>query len=165
MSSAIAAAKRRRAFNQENNNRTMNTTTSSDSMASTTSSTTSSTSSSAPEPIREKPKTINEFIKDLDVRVTGLQEHTNGVIDEYESRFTILAEEIANIKDILIKLQSFSMEINKELHNERIRILSDVDLKIGESENADESDSQSQENAELSSPSKSSEEYEAPTFS
>lgn len=161
MSSAIAAAKRRRAFNQENNNRTMNTTTSSDSMASTTSSTTSS----APEPIREKPKTINEFIKDLDVRVTGLQEHTNGVIDEYESRFTILAEEIANIKDILIKLQSFSMEINKELHNERIRILSDVDLKIDESENADESDSQSQENAELSSPSKSSEEYEAPTFS
>lgn len=161
MSSAIAAAKRRRAFNQENNNRTMNTTTSSDSMASTT----SSTSSSAPEPIREKPKTINEFIKDLDVRVTGLQDHTNGVIDEYESRFTILAEEIANIKDILIKLQSFSMEINKELHNERIRILSDVDLKIDESENADESDSLSQENTELSSPSKSSEEYEAPTFS
>lgn len=161
MSSAIAAAKRRRAFNQENNNRTMNTTTSSDSMASTT----SSTSSSVPEPIREKPKTINEFIKDLDVRVTGLQEHTNGVIDEYESRFTILAEEIANIKDILIKLQSFSMEINKELHNERIRILSDVDLKIDESENADESDSLSQENTELSSPSKSSEEYEAPTFS
>ena len=158
MSSAIAAAKRRRAFNQENNNRTMSSTPSTDSMASTT-------SSARPEPIREKPKTINEFIKDLDTKLTGLQEHTNGVIDEYESRFTILAEEIANIKDVLIKLQSFSMEINKELHNERIRILSDVDLKIDESENADESDSQSQENAELSSPSKSSEEYEAPTFS
>ena len=33
------------------------------------------------------------------------------------------------MKDVIIKVQSFSMEINKDLHNERIRVLSDMDSK------------------------------------
>lgn len=108
MSSAIAAAKRRRAVPEQvsRNNNIISTPT--------------------PSP-PNKPVTINEFIMNLDNKLNSLETNTNSVIQEYESRFTMLAEEIADIKDVIIKLQSFSMEINKDLHNERIRILSDIE--------------------------------------
>ena len=48
------------------------------------------------------------------------------VIDEINNRFELLAGEVAEMKDILIKLQSFTMEVNKRLVDERIHILSDV---------------------------------------
>ena len=111
MSSAIAAAKRRRAVPEQvsRNNNII------------------STPTPTPPSPPNKPVTINEFIMNLDNKLNSLESSTNSVIQEYESRFTMLAEEIADIKDVLIKLQSFSMEINKDLHNERIRILSDIE--------------------------------------
>lgn len=111
MSSAIAAAKRRRAVPEQvsRNNNII------------------STPTPTPPSPPNKPVTINEFIMNLDNKLNSLETSTNSVIQEYESRFTMLAEEIADIKDVLIKLQSFSMEINKDLHNERIRILSDIE--------------------------------------
>jgi hypothetical protein len=45
------------------------------------------------------------------------------VLDEYNTRFDILAEEIANIKNIVLNLQSYTMEVNKTLMEERIRVL------------------------------------------
>tara|TARA_Y100000389_G_C17186888_1_gene376854 strand:- start:77 stop:577 length:501 start_codon:yes stop_codon:yes gene_type:complete len=111
MSSAIAAAKRRRAVPEQvsRNNSII------------------STPTPIPPSPPNKPVTINEFIMNLDNKLNSLETNTNSVIQEYESRFTMLAEEIADIKDVIIKLQSFSMEINKDLHNERIRILSDIE--------------------------------------
>ena len=50
----------------------------------------------------------------------------NEIIVEYNSRFTLLAEEISNIKDTLLKLQSYTMSVNKTLMEERIHILSDL---------------------------------------
>jgi len=50
----------------------------------------------------------------------------NDIISEYNSRFTLLAEEISNIKDILLKLQTYTMTINKTLMEERIHSLSDL---------------------------------------
>ena len=48
------------------------------------------------------------------------------ILSEYNSRFDLLAEEINNIKDIVMKLQSYTMGVNKTLMEERIHILSDL---------------------------------------
>lgn len=117
MSSAIAAAKRRRAFNNEqnksNNDRQPP----------------SPQPNKPPSSPQARPQTIQEFIQNIDGKINSIESRFNEIIDEYETRFTLLAEEIANMKDVIIKVQSFSMEINKDLHNERIRVLSDMDSK------------------------------------
>jgi len=50
------------------------------------------------------------------------------MIDEFNHRFEILAEELDSMKNIVIKLQSFTMEVNKTLIDERVRIFSEVDV-------------------------------------
>lgn len=60
---------------------------------------------------------------------------------DMDNKFYMLAEEITSMKDIIIKLQSFTMEVNKTLMEERVRILSEVpeNMKIkNDDENADE---------------------------
>lgn len=37
------------------------------------------------------------------------------IIDEFEHRFELLATEIENIKDIVLKLQSYTMDVNRKL--------------------------------------------------
>jgi len=39
----------------------------------------------------------------------------SSVVEEYNHRFEILADEIANLKDIVLKLQSYTMDVNKTL--------------------------------------------------
>ena len=48
------------------------------------------------------------------------------LIDEFNHRFEVLAEEISNIKDVVLKLQSYTMEVNKTLLEERINVFSDL---------------------------------------
>ena len=48
-------------------------------------------------------------------------------IEDIQAKFMILAEEITIMKDIIIKLQSFTMDVNKSLFDERIHIMSDID--------------------------------------
>jgi hypothetical protein len=48
------------------------------------------------------------------------------ILEEYNNRFEILAEEISNLKDIMLKLQSFTMEVNKTLMEERINVFSEL---------------------------------------
>jgi len=48
------------------------------------------------------------------------------LIDEYNHRFEILADELANMKDIVLKLQTYTMEVNKTLMDERIHVFSDL---------------------------------------
>lgn len=48
------------------------------------------------------------------------------LIEEYNSRFDIIADELASLKDTIIKLQTYTMEVNKTLMEDRIRILSDA---------------------------------------
>jgi hypothetical protein len=50
------------------------------------------------------------------------------LIEEYNARFDIIADEIANMKDLIMKLQSYTMEVNKSLMEDRIRILSDTNI-------------------------------------
>ena len=51
----------------------------------------------------------------------------SAIVDEFNTRYSILAEEIDTMKNMLMKLQSFTMEVNKTLLDERIRIFSDID--------------------------------------
>lgn len=55
-------------------------------------------------------------------------------IGEFNNRFEILAEEIGNLKDIVLKLQSYTMDVNKTLLDERIAVFSDLNTSktIGE---------------------------------
>lgn len=46
---------------------------------------------------------------------TGFDEY----IQEMDAKFQILAEEITNLKDIVLKLQTYTLEVNKTLFDER----------------------------------------------
>jgi hypothetical protein len=51
---------------------------------------------------------------------------SNDFMEEMQSRYEILAREIVDLKDIVLKLQSYTMDVNKTLLEERIHILSDL---------------------------------------
>lgn len=48
------------------------------------------------------------------------------VLQDYDARFQLLAEEIAGLKNMLLSLQAYTMDVNKTLMEERIRIFSDI---------------------------------------
>ena len=86
--------------------------------------------------IPTKNMTLPQFINSLDQRIKVLEEtfgNSNNevkaldskVIDEYNTRFEILASEIGEMEDTILKLQSFTMEVNKSLYDDRIHIMSD----------------------------------------
>lgn len=54
------------------------------------------------------------------------------ILSEYNARFDMLVEEIASLKDIVLKLQSYTMDVNKTLLEERIQILSDLGSNTNE---------------------------------
>ena len=58
--------------------------------------------------------------------VTGEETSVAEVLQEYENRFMLLAEEIAQLKDTLMKLQTYTMDVNKMLLEERVNVLSDL---------------------------------------
>lgn len=95
-----------------------------------------STSSSAPAQM-----TLQQVISTVDKRLTQLetivQSNNNNtdnnessdlplVVDEFNNRFELIVTEINSLKDIVMKLQSYTMEVNKMLVDERIHILSDL---------------------------------------
>ena len=51
---------------------------------------------------------------------------TKSQMEDMESKFMMLAEEITTMKDVIMKLQAFTMDVNKTLFNERIQIMSDI---------------------------------------
>jgi len=59
---------------------------------------------------------------------TATAENSNlsQVLQEYEQRFMVLAEEMAQLKDTLMKLQTYTMDVNKMLLEERVNVLSDL---------------------------------------
>lgn len=105
------------------------------------------TPTSAPVPpptpaVQERPTglTLQQFISNLDKRVVTLEESLkttstidnrtdsdiSELIDEFNSRFEMFATEIADMKDVILKLQSYTMDVNKMLLEERIDILSEL---------------------------------------
>jgi hypothetical protein len=122
MSASNAAAIRRRAANASQEERVSQSITTSQPVEST-----------------KRPKSIAEMVVILNKRVNDLEKNSDlsgnnipqellGVIQEYNMRFDIIAEEISVLKDTVIKLQTYTMDVNKMLLNERIQILSDVSM-------------------------------------
>jgi len=123
MSAANAAAIRRRVSNQNPPGST----------SVTENNTKKNTSTKEP-----KGLTLPQVISNLDTRIKDLEIRTpsslNGVdtiftsnvLDEFNSRFEILANELSDLKDTIMKLQTYTMEVNKSLYDDRIQILSDV---------------------------------------
>jgi hypothetical protein len=54
------------------------------------------------------------------------EDAVNQLADEFDSKFSILAQELAELKDVVLKLQSYTMEVNKTLYEERVNVLSDM---------------------------------------
>jgi hypothetical protein len=50
----------------------------------------------------------------------------NTIINEFNSRFELFAHEISEMKDIVLKLQSYTMDVNKTLLEERNHVYSDL---------------------------------------
>lgn len=48
------------------------------------------------------------------------------ILDEFNSRHELLADEIGSLKNLVMSLQSYTMDVNKMLLQERIKILSDL---------------------------------------
>ena len=81
------------------------------------------------EPPRE-PKV--RFEVDEEQQQNEVPELSDDIIEEFNSRFLLLTEEMANIKDIIMKLQSYTMSVNKVLMEERIQIISNLGIEEGE---------------------------------
>lgn len=69
-------------------------------------------------------KNINQ---DTNVNVVQTQQELQSLANEINIRFELFANEIANMKDTVMKLQTYTMDVNKMLMNERIQILSNVE--------------------------------------
>jgi len=91
-----------------------------------------------------KTYTMTEMVTLLNSRVVALERGNNqnstasasdnttleelrSLADEVNIRFELFANEIANMKDTVMKLQTYTMDVNKMLMNERIQILSNVE--------------------------------------
>jgi len=72
-------------------------------------------------------KTVNTTISNDSINLNGETDvNLNEILEDYNNRFIILAEEISQIKDTLLKLQSYTMAVNKMLLEERVNVLSDL---------------------------------------
>lgn len=73
----------------------------------------------------ESTKIDNSVVtKDMESLKESIRENLDGQFSEFDHRYQLLANEIANLKQIVLKLQSYSLEINKSLMDERSEILS-----------------------------------------
>ena len=86
--------------------------------------------------------TMQQVISAFNTRITKLEKNIDDKpinnnndnmqvsSEEIDTRFQILVNEIQELKDMVLKVQSFTMEVNKTLFNERIKLLSAESLKI-----------------------------------
>ena len=55
-----------------------------------------------------------------------LDSSVHEILVEFNNRFEMIAQELGTLKDIVLKLQSYTMNVNKTLLEERIRVFSDL---------------------------------------
>lgn len=56
-----------------------------------------------------------------------LKEVFQAVVEEFNNRFDILAVELNNLKDTVLKLQTYTMEVNSMLLNDRTELLKELE--------------------------------------
>ena len=81
--------------------------------------------------INKVEKAINEGIQtnqpfDNSREMEALPTNITEILDDFQQKFVILAGEINSLKDTVLKLQTYTMEVNKVLLEDRIQILSDI---------------------------------------
>ena len=98
-----------------------------------------SSNTNAKQPITSSPSnsnlSINDAFKIVNERLVNLEKGFTGsnnniqpdIIQEYDNRFNLVAQEIGELKETVLKLQTFTMDVNKTLYDERIKILGDLD--------------------------------------
>jgi uncharacterized coiled-coil protein SlyX len=72
----------------------------------------------------EKQPLVSSQSTTVDTTSSEIVEELKGVIDEYEERFQMMANEIQNMKETVLKLQTYTMDVNKTLLEERVQIMS-----------------------------------------
>ena len=78
----------------------------------------------------------SEITQDIESLKVNIRENLDGQFSEFDHRYQVLASEISNLKQIVLKLQGYSLEINKSLLEERNEILSRLDTFQGNIEDA-----------------------------
>ena len=68
-------------------------------------------------------KQINNNNNSHNTTVEQLTDMCNQMTQEYEERFILLATEIHELKDMMLKLQSFTMEVNQSLVTDRNKMM------------------------------------------
>jgi len=101
----------------------------------TSSSTSAPSSAPAQMTLQQVISTVDKRLSQLETIVQSNNNNNNNnnessdlplVVDEFNNRFELIVTEINSLKDIVMKLQSYTMEVNKMLVDERIHILSDL---------------------------------------
>jgi hypothetical protein len=79
---------------------------------------------------KENPVAVQENVQQSSVQLLNndvVKLEIEAMAEEFNNRYELLATELQSVKDIVLKLQSYTMEVNKTLMGERFRILSDVE--------------------------------------
>jgi hypothetical protein len=79
---------------------------------------------------KENPVAVQENVQQSSVQLLNndvVKLEIESMAEEFNNRYELLATELQSVKDIVLKLQSYTMEVNKTLMEERFRILSDVE--------------------------------------
>ena len=91
---------------------------------------------------KENPIALQENVQQSSLQLLNndvVKLEIDSIAEEFNNRYELLASELQSLKDIVMKLQSYTMEVNKTLMEERFRILSDVEntnhITINEEEN------------------------------
>ncbi len=77
---------------------------------------------------------LANFIK-VDEVDAIVQENITPHVQEFDHRYQVLVSEIAELKQALMKLQTYTLEINKTLFEERIQILSEMGPNVDKTVN------------------------------
>jgi len=91
---------------------------------------------------KENPVAVQENVQQSSVHLLNndvMKLEIEAMAEEFNNRYELLATELQSVKDIVLKLQSYTMEVNKTLMEERFRILSDVENNDHITINEDES--------------------------
>lgn len=70
------------------------------------------------------PAPTSSKMEDDNTQETGGDISLNTILDEYNTRFEVIANEISLMKEIIMKLQTFTMEVNKKIMDNYIELVS-----------------------------------------
>lgn len=64
--------------------------------------------------------------EDINKELESISNSFSEITTEFDSRYNMLANELVDLKNIVMSLQSYTMDVNKMLLEERVRILSEI---------------------------------------